>query len=121
MVLDKRYEESRLKAQTLWSERIADLTVEAVINLKVLSSRLALAGWLGDMVKVLKAVYGLTREDPEVGQALVAAGVDLKTIAPEIDYFVSREGKQASRVVLWDTHHSRFNTSITLQCNVMLF
>jgi hypothetical protein len=73
------------------------------------------------MVTVLKAVYGLTREDPEVAQALVAAGVDPTTISPGSDYFARREGKQASRIVLWNTHNGRFNTSGALQCNVILF
>ncbi len=119
--VDKRYAQSLLLAQTLWSERISDSKAEAVSDLKALSSRLAAAGQLGDMIQVLKAMYGLTRQDPQVAQALVAAGVDLASIAPETNYFASREGKQASRIVLWNTHNSRFNTSGTLQCNVILY
>ena len=119
--VDKSYEQALLKAQTLWSARIAEVKAEAVSDLKTLSSRLAAAGQLGEMIQVLKAVYGLTREDREVAEALVAAGVDLKTIQLQQDYFARREGRQTTRIVLWNTHNSRFNTSGTQQCNVVLF
>ena len=118
---DKSYEQSLSKARTSWSRKIADAKSTAVTDLKVLGSRLAAVGRLGETVKVLKAVYALMPSDSEAVKGLLAAGVDLTTIAPESDYVARRLNSQASRIVIWNTHNSRYNTSGALQCNVVLF
>ena len=118
---DKAYEQSLSEARTAWSAKVTAAKSAAVTDLKALSSRLAAAGRLSDMITVLKAVYSMTTQDPTTTQALVAAGVDIETIQPELDYFARCNGKQPSRIVIWNTHNSRFNTSGTLQLNVVLF
>jgi hypothetical protein len=119
--VEKSYEKSLLQARTAWSDKIAITESTAVTALKTLSSRLAAAGRLADTVEVLKAVYALSPQDRESAKALVGAGVDIKVIQPELDYATRGDAKQTTKIVLWNTHNSRFNTSGTLQCNVVLF
>jgi hypothetical protein len=120
-VVEQSYEQSLIKAQMLWSGKVEQAKAAAVTDLKDLSSSLAAAGQLTEMVKVLKAIYALTPQDQEAAKALAATGVDLETISPEPDYFARRDGVQPSRIVIWNTHNSRFNTSGTQQCNLVLF
>lgn len=117
---EKRYEQTLSKARSTWAEMVAEAKTAAVNELTTLSSRLAAAGKLGETVEILKAIYALTPQDKETIQALAATGVDLKSIATEGDYFARRDSRQDSRIVIWNTHNSRFNTSGTLQCNVVL-
>ncbi len=119
--VEQSYEQSLQNIQTRWSGKVAEANAAAVTDLRALSSRLAAAGQLAEMVKVLKAIYALTPQDREAVKALVATGVNLETISPEPDYFARREVVKASRIVIWNTHNSRFNTSGTQQCNVALF
>jgi hypothetical protein len=119
---DKSYEQSLSKARTFWSRKIDDAKSVAVTDLKALGTRLAAAGQLGETVKVLKAVYTIEPQDNDTAKALTAAGVDLTTIPPEMDYVSRRDGGSgASKIVIWNTHNARYNTSGALQCNVALF
>ncbi|NQV35995.1 MAG: hypothetical protein HQ515_25105 [Phycisphaeraceae bacterium] len=117
---EKNYEQLLAKAKALRAGKVADARAAAVTDLKAMSAWLAADGKLSKTVKVLKAIYALAPQDTEVAKALVAAGVDLKSITAEGDYFTRRDAKQTSRIVIWNTHNSRFNTSGTLQCNVVL-
>lgn len=119
--VEKRYEESLQDAQTRWLAKVKDARGAAVADLRALNARLAANGQLVDMVKVLKAIHVLTPEDREVTKALAAAGVDLRTLSPEPGYSVRQNQAKPSRIVIWNTHNSRFNTSGTQQCNVVLY
>ena len=118
---DKSYEQSLATARTARSRTVAAAKLAAVTDLKTLGARLAANEQPGETIKVFKAVYALTPQDSDAVKALIAAGVDLKTIALEPDYGALRHSAQASRIVIWNTHNSRHNTSGTLQCNVVLF
>jgi len=118
---DMSYEQSLSKARTFWTRKIDDAKSTAVTDLKALGTRLATVGRLGETVRVLKAVYAIMPQDGDAVKALTAAGVDLTTILPEADYVARSSGGQASRIVIWNTHNSKYNTSGSLQCNVMLF
>lgn len=117
---EKSYEQLLSKAEALRAGKVADARAAAVTDLRALSAWLAADGKLSETVKVLKAIYALAPQDTEVAKALVATGVNLKSITAEGDYFARRDAKQTSRIVIWNTHNSRFNTSGTLQCNVVL-
>jgi hypothetical protein len=118
---DKSYEQSLSKARTFWTRKIDDAKSTAVTDLKALGTRLAAGGQLGETVNVLKAVYAIKPRDGDTVKALTSAGVDLTTIQPEPDYIARRNGGQASRIVIWNTHNSKYNTSGSLQFNVVLF
>ncbi len=118
---EKSYTKALLQARTGWSDKVAVAKSTAVTALKALSAQLAAAGRLGETVEVLKAVYALSPQDRESAKALAGAGVDLAVIQPEPSYETRGDAKQASKIVLWNTHNGRFNTSGTLQCNVVLF
>ena len=83
---EKSYEKSLLQARTTWSDKISAAKSTAVTALRALSSRLATAGRLGETVEVLKAVYALSPQDPEVAKALAQVGVDVKVIPTELDH-----------------------------------
>ncbi|MCP4375875.1 MAG: hypothetical protein GY794_06845 [bacterium] len=117
--VDKSYEKSLSKANESRAQKVDRAKSAAVVNLKKLSARLASEGKLAEMVKVLKAVYSIQPKDKEVIQALKAAGVDIKTIPLGFDP-LSRRGLKTSRIVIWNTHNGRYNTSGTLECNIML-
>ena len=118
---DKSYEQSLAAARTAWSGKVAQARSAAVTDLKVLGARLAAAGQLADTIKVFKAVYAIKPHDSQAVKALVAAGVDLRTIAPGPDYGALRAGNRASKIVIWNTHNSVHNTSGARRCNVVLF
>jgi hypothetical protein len=118
---EKNYTKTLLQARTGWSDKVALAKSTAVTALKVLSSQSAAAGRLGETIEVLKAVYALSPQDGESAKALAAVGVDLTVIQQEPGHATRDDAKQASKIILWNTHNSRFNTSGTLQCNVVLF
>jgi hypothetical protein len=120
MAAEKDYEQLLSEAQALRTGIVGKARAAAVTDLKAMSAWLAADGKLGETVKVLKAIYALTPQDAETAKTLLATGVDLKSIPTDGDYFARHKGRQTSRIVIWNTHNSRFNTSGTLQCNVVL-
>ncbi|MCP4376167.1 MAG: hypothetical protein GY794_08350 [bacterium] len=118
---DRNYEQSLLKARTNWSGKVTEAKTLAVMDLKTLGTRLASGGRVGETIEVLKAVYSIMPDDKDALKGLRAAGVDLDSIPPERDYHARKTGKQASKIVIWNTHNSRHNTSGALKCNVVLF
>jgi hypothetical protein len=75
---------------------------------------------LSEAVTVLQAVYALNPSDSKTAKALAAAEVNLKNIPAERDHAARIEGAKTSRIVIWNTHNGRHNTSGALQCNVVL-
>jgi hypothetical protein len=117
---EKSHEQSLSTARTSWSGQIADAKSAAITELKALGARLAGDGRLGEAVKVLQAVYALNPSDNETAKALADAEVNLKNIPAERDHAARSEGAKTSRIVIWNTHNGRHNTSGALQCNVIL-
>lgn len=117
---NKSYEQLILKAQTGWSQRVTDARATTSAKLKALSCRLAAEGKLDETVRALKAVYALTPRDSEAIDSLTALGVDIQSIPVELDCAPFSRNSQTSKIVIWNTHNGRFNTSGTLQCNVVL-
>jgi hypothetical protein len=117
---DNTYEQSLSRARTYWSRKVDDAKSTAVADLKALGARLAAVGQLGETVKVLKAVYALKPHDGAAAKALLAAGVDLKAIPSEPGYVARCHSRQPCKIVIWNTHNGRQNTSGALQCNVVL-
>ena len=117
---DKQYTQTLAQAQAQRAKTIASARLSAAGQLKSVGKRMAQAGEVSGAIKLFKAVHRLRPQDAEAVAALAAAGVDVKAIRLEPDYEARRLDSRGHRIVLWNTHNSRYNTSGALECSVVL-
>jgi len=117
---DKQYTETLAQARARRAKTIAAARLAAVGQLKTVGRRMAQAGQVSEAIKLFKAVHRLRPQDAEAVAALGAAGVDVRAIKLEPDYEARRLDSRGHRIVLWNTHNSRYNTSGALECTVVL-
>jgi len=117
---EAQYEQDLAKAQASRATAIAKARILAAAQLKAAGKQMAAGGKVADAIKLFKAVYCLRPEDAEATAALAAAGVDVADIKLEPDYEARRLAGRGHKIVIWNTHNSRYNTSGALECNVLL-
>ena len=117
---DKQYTQSLARAQAKRTQAVTVARVTAAGDLKTVGRRMAKAGEVSEAIKLFRAVHTLRPRDAEAVAALTAAGIDVKAIPLEPDYEARRQGSPSHKIVLWNTHNSRYNTSGALECNVVL-
>jgi len=114
------YARSLAEARASWSGTVAKARLTAASDLKTLGKRMAAAGKVDQAIRLFKTVHALAPQDGEALAALTAAGVDPGTVRPEPDYETRRLSRRPGKVVIWNTHDGRHNTSGTLECSVVL-
>jgi len=117
---DEQYEKAQAQARANRAKAIVKARLLASGQLKAAGRRMAAAGEVSNAIKLFKAVHCLRPEDAEATAALAAAGVDVSKIKLEPDYEARRRAGRGHKIVIWNTHNSRYNTSGALECNVVL-
>lgn len=117
---DEQYEKDLSEAQASRAKAIAKARLLAAVRLKAAGRRMAAAGQVVDAIKLFRAVHRLRPGDAEATAALAAAGVEVAKIELEPDYEARRLADRGHKIVIWNTHNSRYNTSGALECNVLL-
>ena len=118
---DVEYQKGIHRAEKARARAVEEAKGTAVQRLSRMAGRLAQEGKLAAAITAYKAIYSIDPNHEEAVRVLTAAKVDLNTVPIEPEGPVIDPGwVRADRVVVWNTHNSKYGVSGSEECNIVL-
>ncbi|MCD6364424.1 MAG: hypothetical protein J7M14_00965, partial [Planctomycetes bacterium] len=118
---DQGYAKAVNLAETARQKAVDEARRAAVRRLLAFAGEQTQGGNLASAIKAYKAAYSIEPQNKELIRVLTEAKVDLSEIPIDPEgAILSPAETLADRIVIWNTHNARHNTSGARECNVVL-